>query len=213
MNRQTTATLSAYLLAVAIYFVLRFTGVLAFCEWFMIVPTLIASIAAFTHGKRGGFLIPLALFASTAGDYGGAIDACIPQVSCFAIAHILYICDFLPRGNFSRKKLIGAILYSLPLLGYLAFVLMHSHSSIESIAVGLYGVIILTMGLATIFQKRKNRAWYIVAAAIFTFSDAVIVYIRFVDPLPHAGTIIMSTYYAAQGLFLTLHSLRHSAKK
>ena len=213
MSRQTLAALSAYLLAVAIYFALGFTGVLASCEWFMIVPTLVASIAAFTHGKRGGFLIPLALLASTAGDYGGAIDAFIPQVSCFAIAHILYICDFLPRGRFSRQKLIGAVVYSLPLLGYLAFILMHSHSSVESIAVGLYGAIILTMGVATIFQEGKNRAWYIVAAAIFTFSDAVIVYIRFIDSLPHAGTIIMSTYYAAQGIFLTLHSLRHSAKK
>lgn len=211
MNRQTLAAVSAYLLAIAIYFALRFTGVLASCEWFMVVPTLVASIAAFTHRKRGGLLIPLALLASAAGDYGGAIDAFIPQVSCFAIAHILYICDLIPRCSISRRGVVGAIAYSLPLLGYLAFILMHSPSIEESVAVGVYGVIILTMGLSTIFRKRsKNRIWYILAASTFIFSDAVIVYTRFIDSLPHAGTIIMSTYYAAQGIFLTLHSLRDS---
>lgn len=212
MNRHTKFALSAFLLAAAIYFTLRFTGVLATCEWFMIVPTLVASLAAFANGAKGGYLIPLALLASTAGDYGGAIDAFLPQVSCFAVAHILYICDFVPRCHFTLKRLYGAIVCSLPLLGYLSFIPIHSHSVEESVAVGLYGAIILTMVLTTIFREGKHRAWYIAASTIFVFSDAVIVYTRFIDSIPHDGTIIMSTYYAAQGIFLTLHSLRQSTQ-
>ena len=212
MNRHSVGALAVYILLIAIYFTLGATGVLSSCEWFMVVPTLFASAVAFTHGKGGGWLIPAALLFSVAGDYGGAVDAFIPQVSCFAIAHILYICDFAPRCRFSPKKVVGAVAYSLPLFGYLAFILSSSHSSTESVAVGLYGVIIFSMGIATIFQERRHRAWYIVAAIIFIFSDAVIGYVRFVGAIPHAGRIIMSTYYAAQGAFLTLHSLRHSAQ-
>lgn len=212
MSRGSIATISAYLLAIASYFTLRSTGLLAHCEWFMVIPTLVASVAAFTHGKRGGLLIPLALLASAAGDYGGAVDAFIPQVSCFAIAHILYICDFAPHCRFSRRKFAGGVAFSLPLFLYLAFILSRSHSTAESIAVGLYGAIIFSMGITTIFQERRHRGWYIVAAVIFIFSDSMIGYTRFVGPIPHAGTIIMATYYAAQGAFLTLHSLRHSAR-
>ena len=212
MSRQTIAAFGAYLLAVASYFALRSAGLLASCEWFMVIPTLVASVAAFSHWKRGGLLIPLALLASAAGDYGGAVDAFIPQVSCFAIAHILYICDFAPRCSFSRKKFAGGIAFTLPLCFYLAFILSRSHSTAESVAVGLYGVIIFSMGITTIFQERRHRWWYIAAAIIFIFSDSVIGYTRFVGPIPHAGTIIMSTYYAAQGAFLVLHSLRHAAR-
>ena len=210
MSRHTAIAISAYLLAAAIYFTLGALGMLAKCEWFMIVPTLVAALAALAHAKKGGYLIPLALLASTAGDYGGAIDAFIPQVACFAVAHILFISDFLPRWRFSTGKLCGAILFALPLLAYLVFILTHSHNAVESIAIGAYGAIIFTMGISTIFQERNHRAWYIVAASIFIFSDAVIVYIRFIGSLPEAGRIIMSTYYAAQGVFLTLHSLRRS---
>ena len=213
MNRRVAVVLCAYLLAIAAYFTLGFTGRIASCEWFMIVPTLVAAAAAFTHAAKGGWLIPLALLCSAAGDYGGAVDAFIPQVTCFAIAHSFYIDDFAPRYRFSRGRCVAAIIYSLPLLGYLLFILMHSHSIEESVVVGIYGAIILTMGLATIFQERKHRTWYIVAATIFIFSDSVIVYTRFIDSLPHAGTFIMATYYTAQGLFLTLHALRHSPQE
>ena len=209
MNRQTYTKLAGYLLLIIIYFTLRATGLLASCEWFMVLPTLFASAAAFTHGRKGGWLIPLALLFSAAGDYGGAIDAFIPQVSCFAVAHIFYICDFIPRCRLSVGKLLGAVLYSLPLIAYLIFVVMRTGSSAEAVAISIYGAIILTMGLSTLFQERNYKWLYLLAATIFVLSDAVIVYIRVVDSLPYAGTIIMATYYAAQGIFLTLHSLRN----
>lgn len=208
MSKHTITAIAGYLTLTLVYFTLKFTGILSHCEWFMVIPTLFASITAFANTKRGGWLIPLALLASAAGDYGGAVDAFLPQVSCFALAHILYLCDFVPRCRFSAGKCVGSIFYSLPLVAYLIFVLLRTPSTAEQIAIGGYGLVILSMGLATIFQERKYKWWYVVAATIFIFSDAVIVYIRVVDVLPHAGTIIMATYYAAQGAFLTLHSLR-----
>lgn len=212
MSRHTSIALVGYLTLIAAYFALKFTGTLSHCEWFMVIPTLFASLAAFVHARRGGWLIPLALLASAAGDYGGAVDAFLPQVACFALAHIIYLCDFVPHCRFSRGKCIGSTLYSLPLVAYLIFVLTRTSSAIEQIAIGCYGLIILSMGLATIFQERTHKWWYVVAATIFIFSDAVIVYVRVVDSLPHAGTIIMATYYAAQGAFLALHSMRHDTQ-
>ncbi len=212
MNKPTNTKLAGYLLLIAIYFTLRATGLLSRCEWFMVIPTLFASVAAFTHGRKGGWLIPLALLFSAAGDYGGAINAFIPQVGCFAVVHIFYICDFMPRCRISKGKLIGAILYSLPLIAYLVFVVMRTAVWAEATAISIYGAIILTMGLSTLFQERTHRWWYLLAATIFVFSDAVIVYIRVVDSIPHAGTIIMATYYTAQGIFLALHSLRRNSQ-
>ena len=85
---------------------------------------------------------------------------------------------------------------------------MHIEPREELIAVGIYGVIIYAMGFTAFLQNRPYSWLYAVAAVLFIFSDSCIAYWRFVGHLPHASTIIMVTYYAAQGLFCAMQLAR-----
>ena len=196
-------------IAVAIYLVLAVVF-FAIRGWFVAVPPLFAAVATATNSKAGGIMIPLALLASAAGDYAGSTGNFIMQVAFFAVAHIFYICDFGPRRASIRSNLGYATALAVITIGYLGFVLAHIESQIEFIAVAIYGLIIFTMGATAIFQQRPHKWWYVAAALLFIVSDSLIVFGKYIAPIPNRSLWVMTTYYAAQGLFMTLHLNRKS---
>ena len=196
---------AGFLLLAAAFFFVR--------GWFVAVPTLYAAIIAATASRTGGVAIPLALLSSAAGDYAGSIDNFIMQVAFFAVAHICYICDFAPRRTASRSRMVGAVALAVVALGYLAIVLAHVELRSEFVAVAIYGLIIYMMGASAIFQSRTHYAWYVVAALLFILSDSLIVCGKYIVTVPNGTLWIMLTYYAAQGLFMTLHAMRHTPKE
>ena len=204
MNKSTRnrVAVAIYLVLAVVFFAIR--------EWFVAVPTLFAAVAAATNIKDGGIMIPLALLASAAGDYAGSTGNFIMQVAFFAVAHIFYICDFGPRRAAIRSNLGYATALAVITIGYLGFVLAHIESQIEFIAVAIYGLIIFTMGATAIFQQRPHKWWYVAAALLFIVSDSLIVFGKYIAPIPNRSLWVMTTYYAAQGLFMTLHLNRKS---
>ena len=181
--------------------------------WFVAVPTLFAAVVAATASRTGGGAIPLALLCSSAGDYAGSTGNFLVQVAFFAVAHICYICDFAPRRVSDRSRMVGATALAVVALGYLGLVLSHIASQAEFVAVAIYGLIIYIMGATAIFQRRKHYAWYVVAAVLFILSDSLIVCGKYITTLPHGSEWVMITYYAAQGLFLTLHLSRRQSEE
>lgn len=181
--------------------------------WFVAVPTLFAAVVAATASRTGGVAIPLALLCSSAGDYAGSTGNFLMQVAFFAVAHICYICDFAPRRVSDRSRMVGATALAVVALGYLGLVLSHIASQAEFVAVAIYGLIIYIMGATAIFQHRKHYAWYVVAAVLFILSDSLIVCGKYITTLPHGSEWVMVTYYAAQGLFLTLHLSRRQSEE
>lgn len=181
--------------------------------WFVAVPTLFAAVVAATASRTGGVAIPLALLCSSAGDYAGSTGNFLMQVAFFAVAHICYICDFAPRRVSDRGRMVGATALAVVALGYLGLVLSHIASQAEFVAVAVYGLIIYIMGATAIFQHRKHYAWYVVAAVLFILSDSLIVCGKYITTLPHGSEWVMITYYAAQGLFLTLHLSRRQSEE
>lgn len=204
MNKKifNTAYVVLFLILAAVFFAIR--------GWFVAVPTLFAAVAAATNCKQGGCMIPLALLASAAGDYAGSTGNFIMQVAFFAVAHIFYICDFAPRRAKERNNLRYAVPLGVVTISYLGFVLAHIESHIEFVAVAVYGLIIFTMGVTAIFQQRSRKWWYVAAALLFILSDSLIVYGKYIGTIPHRSTWIMTTYYAAQGIFMTLQLKRNS---
>lgn len=181
--------------------------------WFVAVPTLFAAVVAATASRTGGVAIPLALLCSSAGDYAGSTGNFLMQVAFFAVAHICYICDFAPRRVSDRGRMVGATALAVVALGYLGLVLSHIASQAEFVAVAIYGLIIYIMGATAIFQRRKHYAWYVVAAVLFILSDSLIVCGKYITTLSHGSEWVMVTYYAAQGLFLTLHLSRSQSEE
>ena len=53
----------------------------------------------------------------------------------------------------------------------------------------------------------------VVAAVLFILSDSLIVCGKYITMLPHGSEWVMITYYAAQGLFLTLHLSRRQSEE
>ena len=210
MNKgQKIALVAGFLILAVLYFFVGDWG----CDWlicrrWVAVPTLFATVATALNFRRGGWLIPLALLASSAGDWAGAMGEFIFQIAFFAVAHIFYIADFVPKCKFSLKRIVALVLFSAIVLPFLGYVLMLIGYRVELIAVAIYGVIIYSMGFAALLQNRKFSIFYAIAAMLFIFSDSCIAYNRFVDHIPNATMWIMTTYYAAQGIFCTLHLIR-----
>lgn len=210
MNKGKKITLVAgFLILAVLYFFVGDWG----CDWlicrrWVAVPTLFATVATALNFKRGGWLIPLALLASSAGDWAGAMGEFIFQIAFFAVAHIFYIADFAPKCKFTLKRTVALVLFSAIVLPFLGYVLMHIGDRVEMIAVAIYGVLIYSMGFTALIQNRKFSMFYAIAAMLFIFSDSCIAYNRFVDHIPNATMWIMTTYYAAQGVFCTLHLTR-----
>ena len=194
-----------FLLLATVFFFVR--------GWFVAVPTLYAALIAAMASRRGGVAIPLALLFSAAGDYAGSTGNFIMQVALFAVAHICYISDFAPRRVASRGRFAGATALAVVTLCYLGLVLSHIASQAEFVAVAIYGLIIYIMGATAIFQQHRFYAWYIVAAMLFILSDSLIVCGKYLVTVPHGNTWVMLTYYAAQGLFMTLHLSRRQSEE
>lgn len=208
-NGQKIALVAGFLILAVLYFFVGDWG----CDWlicrrWVAVPTLFATVATALNFKRGGWLIPLALLASSAGDWAGAMGEFIFQIAFFAVAHIFYIADFAPKCKFSLKRIVALVLFSAIVLPFLGYVLMHIGNRVELIAVAIYGVLIYSMGFTALIQNRKFSMFYAIAAMLFIFSDSCIAYNRFVEHIPNATMWIMTTYYAAQGIFCTLHLTR-----
>ncbi len=210
MNKgQKIALVAGFLILAVLYFFVGDWG----CDWlicrrWVAVPTLFATVATALNFRRGGWLIPLALLASSAGDWAGAMGEFIFQIAFFAVAHIFYIADFAPKCKFSVKRTVALVLFSAIVLPFLGYVLMHIGDRVEMIAVAIYGVLIYSMGFTALIQNRKFSMFYAIAAMLFIFSDSCIAYNRFVEHIPNATMWIMTTYYAAQGIFCTLHLTR-----
>ena len=210
MNKgQKIALVAGFLILAVLYFFVGNWG----CDWlicrrWVAVPTLFATVATALNFKRGGWLIPLALLASSVGDWAGAMGEFIFQIAFFAVAHIFYIADFAPKCKFSVKRIVALVLFSAIVLPFLGYVLMHIGDRVEMISVAIYGVLIYSMGFTALIQNRKFSILYAIAAMLFIFSDSCIAYNRFVDHIPNATMWIMTTYYAAQGIFCTLHLTR-----
>lgn len=194
-----------FLLLATVFFFVR--------GWFVAVPTLYAALIAAMASRTGGVAIPLALLFSAAGDYAGSTGNFIMQVALFAVAHICYISDFAPRRVASRGRFAGATALAVVTLCYLGLVLSHIASQAEFVAVAIYGLIIYIMGATAIFQQRRFYAWYIAAAMLFILSDSLIVCGKYLVTVPHGNTWVMLTYYAAQGLFMTLHLSRRQSEE
>ena len=213
MNKRNYILLTLYAILATLFFHIRGCD----CEWlicrrFVAIPTLFAMLATAINFKQGGWLIPLALLASAAGDWAGAMGEFIFQIAFFAVAHIFYIADFAPKCKLSRQRTLTLTLFSAIVLPFLGYVMLHIANNVELVAVGIYGVIIYSMGFTALIQNRRHSMLYAIAALLFIFSDSCIAYNKFVEHIPHANTWIMTTYYAAQGIFCALHLMRKSGK-
>ncbi len=151
----------------------------------------------------------LAFLFSALGDFMGSCDNFLGQMGFFAIGHIWFIVYFTKR--YFRKvepdrKLTGKA------KGYLAMVLFctlalllvaffkiapGAQAGIIRIGVCIYALIISTMLVSALLQRSSLFA---LGAVLFVFSDFILAWNKFVEPVPYRHYLVLVTYFLAQWL-------------
>ncbi len=161
--------------------------------------------------------ITVALLLSAVGDFSGSFKAggspdvqfyaFVGQMTFFALAHIFYITYFIRRALKLRKErkearkfdglYLGMVLLLCVILFYTALtrIIPCVEDSVLKICVICYAVIILVMLFCALMQKDWISG---LGAALFVFSDLVLAWNMFVNPIPGEKFLIMVPYYAAQ---------------
>ena len=151
----------------------------------------------------------LAFLFSAIGDYFGSCNNFILQMGSFAVAHVWFITYFASR-YFKKvehdKKLTAkakgyftmVIFCTIALLAT-AFIKIvpAAEPGIIKTGVSIYACLIGAMMLTALLQRSSVFA---IGAVLFVFSDFILAWNMFVEPVPYSAYLILITYYAAQWL-------------
>lgn len=153
--------------------------------------------------------ICVALFFSALGDFAGTCGNFLAQMGSFAVAHIFYIWFFgrryLTKVEHDRKLTAKAKGYLAMIMVCVAGLLAVAFGKIVPAApegvirvgVGVYAVLISAMLLAGLLQR---STLYALGAVLFVFSDFILAWNRFIEPIPHRDYLVLVTYFLAQWL-------------
>ena len=165
--------------------------------------------------------ITLALAFSALGDYMGSCSNFIGQMGFFALGHIFYIAYFVSR-YFRKvekdKKLSSKAVGYLTMVGFCTLALLsvafirivpEAPAGVVRTGVGIYACIISTMLVTALLQRSSLFA---VGAVLFVFSDFILAWNKFVEPVPHSRYLILVTYFLAQW-FLFVRSTKYRVRQ
>jgi uncharacterized membrane protein YhhN len=170
------------------------------------LPLLLLSIV-------GLWLLPwqmcMAMIFSAAGDYAGSCGSFIFQMGFFAVAHIFIIAYFIRRylqkvehdGKLTAKAkgylVMLGICIGVLLLLTLAKIAPAAPAGVIRAGVCIYTAVICTMLLTAMLQRSSLFA---LGAVLLVFSDFILAWNLFVEPIPGENLLIMIPYYLGQWL-------------
>jgi uncharacterized membrane protein YhhN len=181
-------------------------------------PLIILSVA-------GLWLLPwqmlLAMIFSAAGDYMGSCGNFIGQMGFFALAHVWLITFFISRY---RRKVERDGKLTTKTKGYLAImtfcvgallvfaltnITSHAPEGVIRIGTQIYAVLICTMLMMALLQR---SSLYALGAVLFVFSDFILAWNKFVEPIPYRNYLVLGSYFLAQWLLFiraTPYRIKH----
>lgn len=153
--------------------------------------------------------ITLALLFSTLGDHMGSCGNFLGQMGFFALGHVFYIIYFTDR-YFRRvepdRKLTGKAKGYLAMVVFCAIALLAvaffkiapgAPAGIIRIGVCIYACLISTMMVTAMLQRSSVFA---LGAILFVFSDFILAWNKFVEPVPYRHYLVLVSYFLAQWL-------------
>ena len=151
----------------------------------------------------------LALLFSTLGDHFGSCHNFMAQMGFFALGHIWFIVYFVDRylnkverdRKFSSKAkgyLATVVFCAMALLGVVfARIVPEVPQGIIKAGVCIYAILICTM-LTTAMLQRSSL--FALGAILFVFSDFILAWNKFVEPIPGRHYLVLVPYFLAQWL-------------
>lgn len=154
--------------------------------------------------ERVHWLVLIGLVFCAFGD--GLLHWFVIGLTAFLIGHLWYVTAFFGKWNYAR----GRFWTFVPLLAFGVYMGLTFTEALSGgpnagliVPVLAYIAVILTMTWAAIMT---GHGWLILGSLLFTTSDAILAWNRFVASVPYSGVLVMVTYYSAQ--FLIAHSLK-----
>jgi uncharacterized membrane protein YhhN len=127
----------------------------------------------------------------------------------FLLCHVFYIAAFNVDRTASPAIKNPFFLWAIIVFAVFCsalFFYLQPHLGALQYPVLVYAIIISSMAVMAVsrFGKVNLFSFEIIfyGALFFLFSDSMLAYNKFVEPLPHAGVIIMSSYMLAQYLII-----------
>lgn len=158
------------------------------------LPILLLLICSLTVSKPANKALALALFFGGCGDVLLAYGQFVNGLSAFLLGHLVYIViwgrHFNPRIWFKSVPVI--------VFGVIASIYLWPYLETMAIPVTVYICVICLMA-AFASVSTLVTYWGLLGVYSFLFSDLVIAWNRFVEPVPFEGVLVMFTYYLAQG--------------
>ena len=151
----------------------------------------------------------LALLFSTLGDHFGSCHNFMAQMGFFALGHLWFIIYFIGRYfkkvepdfklTAKAKGYMAMVIFCVLMLLTTAFVRIVpcAPAGIIRTGTGIYACLICTMLVMALLQR---SSLYALGAVLFVFSDFILAWNKFVEPVTYSRLLIMIPYYAAQWL-------------
>ena len=153
--------------------------------------------------------ITMALLFSTLGDHMGSCNNFLGQMGFFAVGHVFYVIYF--AGRYFRRvepdrKLTGKAKGYLAMVVFCALALLcaaffkiapEAPAGIIRIGVCIYATLISLMMITAMLQRSSLFA---LGAILFVFSDFILAWNKFVEPVPYRHYLVLVSYYLAQWL-------------
>lgn len=153
--------------------------------------------------------ISLALFFSALGDYFGSCHNFLAQMGFFALGHVFYVWFFVRRWltkvekdrKLTAKAKGLAFLLLIMVAALLAVVFTKivpcTPEGVIRTGVCIYAILISTM---LYFALMQRSSLYAIGAVLFVFSDFILAWNKFVEPIEYSRYLIMIPYYLGQFL-------------
>lgn len=151
----------------------------------------------------------LALLFSTLGDHFGSCHNFMAQMGFFALGHIWFIIYFIGR-YFTRvekdSRLTGKAKGYLAMVVFCTLTLLavvfskivpEVPQGIMKFGVCIYALLISTMLTSAMLQRSSLFA---LGAILFVFSDFILAWNKFVEPIPGRHYLVLVPYFMAQWL-------------
>lgn len=196
---------------------------------FYFIPVSVLYKISFPLWLLAGFslwLLPwpmsFAMFASALGDLSGAAGNFMAQMECFAAAHLFMIIFFVRRyiwrsrnaasqGTVRKsRRLAYMVLLSVLVIILMVFAIAEIAPAAPAGAVRsgvvFYAIVICMMLFMALLQRSRM---YALGACLFVFSDLILAWNKFVEPVMYEKYLVMVPYYLGQLLlFLRASRLR-----
>lgn len=187
-------TTAVYLIAAVVFFAIPSMSRISI--W---IPVALLAVTCAASNGQYRWLGALALAASAVGDVFGGRGMLLPQIGSFTIAQILYAVIFISIGKWNARRIPMALI-PLAIAAVVGSRVLPNTSGVFTVGLCVYITVIVAMSVSAMFVERKGWWMLVVGVLLFVLSDSVIAWNLFVERIPRAGLIIMTTYYAAQAL-------------